>query len=230
MYTIRPKRTGRCKSCLVNCQDTENLEGDSKSMKTKIIVALMIVLSMCMVCAADLEGDKKYWCEEGIDGGYPHGYHDGYVGTDKSDSNKNYPSNCPVEHESSYNKGYGLGYDDGYADGALDFNDKIPDFPETDPDNGDDQVEIPDEPDDIEEPAPITSKPADKDDSVNCMSSPAMGLGFKLPDGTITQRGDQLPTLYTWAEANNKYEHHVPSGFWDTPKGQRILQWKANAG
>lgn len=216
MYTIRSKRTCRCKSCLVNCQDTENLEGDSKDMKTRIIVTLMIVLSMCMVSTAAL-GDV-------FDDGYSEGCKNGYDDNESGlsfDVARDYED--PYDNETQnteYEAGYKNGYYEGYHGGCL------------------------------------CNKPADKEGIENCMSSPALGLGLKLPDGTITQRGDQLPTLYTWAEVDDKYEHHttltfpaegtytgcviitppqiageplVPSGFWDTPKGQRILQWKANA-
>ena len=87
------------------------------------------------------------------------------------------------------------------------------------------------------------------------MSSPAMGIGLKLPDGNVTKKGDNLPTLYTWAEKDDKYEHHttfyfpanvihtgvviitppqtagVPiqeTGYWDSAKGKRTLEWKTN--
>ena len=186
-------------------------------MKSRIIVALIIMLSMCMVCAAVSHEDKVYWRFEGIQDGYPDGYNDGRNGNDHNYSNMEYPNDCPGPCESSYEQGYLEGYKDGYSDGV--------DKPEK-------EIE-------------------------NCMSSPSLGLGFKYPNGTVTQRGDHVPTLYTWAEVDDKYEHHttltfpaegiysgcviitppqiageplVPTGFWDTPKGQRILQWKANAG
>lgn len=95
-----------------------------------------------------------------------------------------------------------------------------------------------------------------KEEGENCMSSPSMGIGLKLPDGTITKEGDKLPTLYTWAEKDDKWEHHttlyfpaegtctgcvivtppqtagVPiqeKSYWDTAKAQRYLEWKANS-
>ena len=90
----------------------------------------------------------------------------------------------------------------------------------------------------------------------NCMSSPAMGIGLRLPDGNVTKKGDKLPTLYTWAEKDDKWEHHTTfyfpaegtytgvvivtppqtageplqeTGYWDTSKGQRTLEWKAQS-
>ena len=95
----------------------------------------------------------------------------------------------------------------------------------------------------------------EKDTPVNCMSSPALGLGLKLPDGNVTKKGDKLPTLYTWAEKDDKYEHHTTfyppaegtytgviivtppqiageplqeTGYWDTAKGHRVSEWKTN--
>lgn len=95
-----------------------------------------------------------------------------------------------------------------------------------------------------------------KKEGVNCMSSPSMGVGLKLSDGTITKEGDKLSTLYTWAEKDDKWEHHttlyfpvegtftgcvivtppqtagVPiqeNSYWDTAKAQRYLEWKANS-
>ena len=216
-------------------------------MKARIIVALIIMLSMCMACAAVSHEDKVYWRSEGIDDGNPYGYHDGYVDTDKSYLNMDYPNDCKEEHESSYKLGYEVGYNQGYTNGALDSVIEVPSFPKSNTDDHESPIII--------EPKPTSSTV--KDDTVNSMSSPAMGFGFKLPDGTITKRGDQLPTLYTWAAIDDKYEHYttltfpeagtytgcviitppqiageplVPTGFWDTPKGQRILQWRANAG
>lgn len=195
----------------------ENLEGDSKNMKARIFVTLMIALSMCMVCTASLVEPS----EEGYNDGCKNGYSD-YKNNLSCDVTRDYEDQYEEEALiEEYKTGYTKGYFKGYSGGCF------------------------------------TSKPADKKDIENCMSSPSLGLGFKYPNGTVTQRGDHVPTLYTWAEVDDKYEHHttltfpaegiysgcviitppqiageplVPTGFWDTPKGQRILQWKANAG
>ena len=95
-----------------------------------------------------------------------------------------------------------------------------------------------------------------KDEPQNSMSSPSMGIGLRLPNGEVTKAGDKLPTLYTWAEKDDKYEHHttfyfplegtytgivivtppqtagVPiqeTGYWNSAKGKRTLEWKANS-
>ena len=216
-------------------------------MNARIIVTLMIVLSMCMVCTASLGEDKRQWRLEGIDDGYDDGERDGYNGNSYSYSNMNYPGDCPPNCESSYRVGYKTGYRSGYSNGEDQAElDLLPD-----PSNGSGNSE------NATDPKTNKTTTGDKKDPVNSMSSPSMGIGFMLPDGTITQKGDQLPTLYTWAEAGNKYEHHttldfpangtytgcviitppqiageplVPNNFWNTPKGQRILEWKANAG
>ena len=176
---------------------------------------------------------------------YQAGYDDGYDSGCK-DSEHGYSKepllnhNCPYDNYELCDQ-YTTGFLKGYYDGAP------PSFP-------DDDIDYREDPGD---PDPAISNKATKDEPTNCLSSPALGLGLKLPDGTITQKGDQLPTLYTWAEKDNKYEHHttltfpaegtytrcviitppqiageplVESNFWNTPKGQRILQWKANAG
>lgn len=97
--------------------------------------------------------------------------------------------------------------------------------------------------------------PVKKEKPKNSLSSPPMGIGLRLPDGNVTQKGDKLPTLYTWKEKDNEYEHHTTfyfpaegthSGvviitppqiageplqettYKDTSKAQRISEWKTN--
>ena len=175
----------------------------------------MIVLSMCMVSTTAL-GDVN---DDGYNDGCRNGYSDNESGL-CCDVTRDYEDpydddTLNTEYKTGYVKGYLEAYNGGY----------------------------------------LCNKPAAKKNIENCMSAPSLGLGLKLPDGTITQRGDHVPTLYTWAEVDDKYEHHttltfpaegtytgcviitppqiageplVPTGFWDTAKGQRILQWKAN--
>ena len=160
-----------------------------------------------------------------------------------------------------YEEGYNAGCNTGHKDGVNNLS-RDPSYYHPNPYDDDDQHAM------YEygyidgyyqgyDDATATDNLGNKTKPENCMSSPALGLGLKLPDGTITQRGDHVPTLYSWAEVDDKYEHHttfyypaegthtgcvivtppqiageplVESNFWDTPKGQRILQWKANAG
>ena len=97
--------------------------------------------------------------------------------------------------------------------------------------------------------------PVEKEKPQNSLSSPAMGIGLRLPDGNVTKKGDKLPTLYTWKEKDDEFEHHTTfyfpaegiysgvvivtppqtagepiqeTGYWDTAKGQRTVEWKAN--
>ena len=94
-----------------------------------------------------------------------------------------------------------------------------------------------------------------KEEPKNTLSSPAMGIGLRLPDGNVTKKGDKLPTLYTWKEKDDEFEHHTTfyfpaegtysgvvivtppqtagtpiqeTGYWDSAKGQRVSEWKAN--
>lgn len=183
---------------------------------------------------------------KGVTNGYSDGYTDGYNGNDHSYHNMNYPTGWAYKFKPDYESGYKSGYDNGYSDGVTRAENEAPEDPGNESDNNGNTTD------------PVINKtvPASKEGPGNCMSSPVLGLGLKLPDGTITQKGDQLPTLYTWAEKDDKYEHHttltfpaegtytgcviitppqtagvplVESNFWNTPKGQRILQWRANA-
>ena len=99
-------------------------------------------------------------------------------------------------------------------------------------------------------------KPPEKEKPQNSLSSPPMGIGLRLPDGNVTKKGDELPTLYTWKEKDDEWKHHttfyfpaegthsgcvivtppqtagVPiqeTGYWGSAKGQRILKWKAQS-
>ena len=155
---------------------------------------------------------------EGIRDGISDGSNDGKLGIDNREwynYENQYNGWSNAEYESGYRRGYAYGYQINY-----------------------------------EEPCA-----APKEKTKNTLSSPAFGIGFRYQNGTITQRGDNVPTLYTWAEKNNKYEHHttltlptegthtgcviitppqiagepmVQTNFWNTAKGQRILQWKSN--
>lgn len=94
-------------------------------------------------------------------------------------------------------------------------------------------------------------KPQEESTRTNTMSSPGLGLNWQ---GSVA--GDQIPQLYTWAEKDNKYKHHTtdyyphpgtcagvvtitpariagepiePTGYWDTPRGRKVLQWKSSS-